>query len=160
MAETSKIKIQVYNAISFASLGMYDVLYCSPHWIFAMKYWIVSYKLSEGKMIKLANFCYYFVLILNIAISVFVAVEEGMDLKLFDLAYSMLIWIQVFSCFVLADGCRRFYVYINKKIPTGVNNRAVSMHVGVYMLYLIGLFYFYFAYIKSIGTVGKNQFLI
>jgi hypothetical protein len=45
-----------------------------------MKYWTASYKLGQGKMIRLVKVVYYLVLILNIAISVFVAVEEGMDL--------------------------------------------------------------------------------
>jgi len=75
-----------------------------------MKYWIVSYKLGEGKMIRLAYAFYYFVLILNVAICVFNAFEEGKDLKLYPLSFSLMIWIQVFSCVVLADGCRRFYL--------------------------------------------------
>ena len=34
------------------------------------------------------------------------------------------------------------------------------MHVGVYMLYLIGLLYFYFVSMRHIGSVGQNQFLL
>ena len=72
----------------------------------------------------------------------------------------MLIWIQVFSCFVQADGCRKFYVFINKNVPTGINNRAVSMHVGVVLLYLIGLVCFYITFIRRIESVDPQEFLI
>ena len=65
-----------------------------------MKYWTASYKLGQGKMIRLVNVVYYFILILNIAICVFEAVEEGMDLEYFELSYGMLVWIQMFSCLV------------------------------------------------------------
>jgi len=58
-----------------------------------MRYWIVSYKLGEGKMICLVNGFYYFILFLNIAISVYEAIEEGMDRKMFVHAYGMMIWI-------------------------------------------------------------------
>jgi len=58
-----------------------------------MKYWIVSYKLGEGKQICLVNAFYYVVLFLNIAISVFEAIEEGMDTKIFPRSYGMMIWI-------------------------------------------------------------------
>ena len=34
------------------------------------------------------------------------------------------------------------------------------MHVGVYMLYLIGLLYFYFVSMRHIGSVTQNQFLL
>ncbi len=95
-----EIKIEVYNAISFALFGLFNAFYCSAHWIFAMKYWTASYKLGQGKMIRIVNVVYYFILILNIAICVFEAVEEGMDLKYFELSYAMLVWIQMFSCLV------------------------------------------------------------
>jgi len=76
------------------------------------------------------------------------------------MSYAMLIWIQIFSCLVLADGCRRLYVFLKKNAPYDINNKAVCFHVGVYMLYLIGLFYFYFTFIVDIGSDGKNKFLI
>jgi len=112
-----------------------------------MKYWMASYKLGEGKIIFLVNFCYYFVLILNVAIPIFVAIEYCFDFKDYPLSYQMLIALQVFSCFVLADGCRRFFVFIKKNVPTGINNCAVGKHLSVYLLYLIGLVYFDITYI-------------
>jgi len=82
-AETVQKKIQVYDIIGYVFYGISNSSYCSAHWIFSMKYWTVSYKLSQGKMIRLVNFFYYFVLVLNIGISVFVSVEGGMDLNKF-----------------------------------------------------------------------------
>jgi hypothetical protein len=107
-------------------------------------------------MISLANVVYYLVLILNIAIPAFEAVAEGMELKRFNLSYAMLIWIQILSCLVQFDACRRFYVFINKNTASGTNNLAVSLHVGVYMLYLSGLIYFYFVNIRHIESVGQH----
>jgi len=125
-----------------------------------MKYWTVSYILGEGKKIFLVNVFYYFVLFLNVAIPVFAAVAVyGYD-NLFPISYQMLIWIQVFTCFVQADGCRRFYAFINKNVPAGINNRAVSMHVGVYLLYLISLVYIYFTFARKVDSVGPHQFTI
>lgn len=40
-----------------------------------------------------------------------------------------------------------------------MDNRAVSMHVGVYLVYLISLFYFYYTFIKNVGAVGSKKFL-
>jgi len=68
-------KLKVYNVLSYTCIGLHLLLYSVPHWIFAMKYWIVAYKLGEGKMIRMAKFFYYFFLFSNIAISIFAAVE-------------------------------------------------------------------------------------
>ncbi len=35
-------KIKVLNALEFTSLGLYYVLYCCAHWVFAMKYWVTA----------------------------------------------------------------------------------------------------------------------
>ena len=35
-------KIKVSNALEFTSLGLYNVLYCCAHWVFAMKYWVTA----------------------------------------------------------------------------------------------------------------------
>jgi len=51
------------------------------------------------------------------------------------------------------------YAFIKKNVPTGINNRAVSMHVGVYALYLIGLFYFYAVFIRRLGEVDNDRFM-
>ena len=93
-------KMAIYNALSFGSLGLYYWPFCSVHWMFAMKYWIISYKIAGGKKTNLANVAYYFVLLMNFAIPVFEAVEEGLDAKNFLASYQMLIWIQIFSCLV------------------------------------------------------------
>ena len=71
----------------------------------------------------------------------------------------MLVCIQIFSCLVLFDACRRIY-YVLKENNVGINNRAVSLHVMVYLIYLAGLLDFYFTIIKSIQTVTPKSFLI
>jgi len=83
-----------------------------------------------------------------------------MDTDLGNLSFQMLIIIQVISCIVLADGCRRLYVLINNNTPTGTNNRAVIMHVGVYILYLLSLLYFYLCFYRNVGKIGEKRFTI
>ena len=39
-------KIQTYNALAFTCLGLYYLLYCVVHWIFAVKYWVISYTMQ------------------------------------------------------------------------------------------------------------------
>ena len=65
----------------------------------------------------------------------------------------MLVLIQILSGLVQFDACRRFYVFFNKNTASGINNLAVSLLVGVYMLYLSSLIYFYFANIRHIESV-------
>ena len=69
------------------------MFYCAAHWIFAVKYWIISYKLGGGTHLQLSKNVYAFVLVINIIVPVFFAVEAGMVLKNFDLSYQLLIFI-------------------------------------------------------------------
>ena len=125
------------------------MFYCAAHWIFAVKYWIISYKLGGGTHLQLARNVYAFVLLLNIIFPVFFAVEAGMVLKNFDLSYQLLIFIQVWSCVVQFDACRRFYVFISKNTECGINIKMVCFHVSIYFLYLGGLVYFYITFIMT-----------
>ncbi len=40
------IKMRWCNILAYTSLGFYEWGYCSAHWIFAIKYWFISYKLA------------------------------------------------------------------------------------------------------------------
>jgi len=35
-------KINVFNALECTSVGLYYILYCVAHWVFAIKYWVVA----------------------------------------------------------------------------------------------------------------------
>jgi hypothetical protein len=35
-------RIKVLQGFQFTLLGLYDILYCVAHWIFAMKYWVIA----------------------------------------------------------------------------------------------------------------------
>ncbi len=39
-------KMTVCNAFEFTFLGLYYVLYCVAHWVFAMKYWVIACKME------------------------------------------------------------------------------------------------------------------
>ena len=39
-------KMKVFNALEFIFLGLYYVLYCVAHWVFAMKYWVIACKME------------------------------------------------------------------------------------------------------------------
>jgi len=92
--ETSGNKIKDLNIWSYVSFCAYNIPYLSAHWIFAMKYWIVAYKLEEGKRICLVEVVLYFILALNIGISVLLDVAGALALKkLFNITYQMYILI-------------------------------------------------------------------
>jgi len=43
----------------------------------------------------------------------------------------------------------------------GINNKAACFHVGVYLIYLIGLVYYYYAYIRNLGKdTTKHEYLV
>ena len=62
-------------------MALYWQFSCSAHWIFAMKYWEISYKLGKGGKMVLVNIIYYLVLFLNFAIPVYLLVLTGMRTK-------------------------------------------------------------------------------
>jgi hypothetical protein len=48
------------------------------------------------------------------------------------------------SCLALFDACRRIVVVVGKNFQDiKVNVTAMFIHVGAYMMYLIGLLYFF-----------------
>jgi hypothetical protein len=64
-------------ALNSTLIGLYWQFYCSAHWIFAMKYWEISYRLGKGEKMLLVNIVYYLVLFLNFAIPVYLLVLAG-----------------------------------------------------------------------------------
>jgi uncharacterized membrane protein len=72
--------------MTFASLGVSYVLFCVSHWVFAMKYWSISFKLDlhyqfvstkkYDHMLSRVNYCMIF---LNILIPILEAIFEGLD---------------------------------------------------------------------------------
>jgi hypothetical protein len=87
---------------------------------------------------------YYIVLFLNFAIPAFVAVIGVLNKEIFEKVFQMNVWIQVLSCLVLFDACRRMFVIIRRDTVSGVNVRYLCFHIAVYLLYLAGIFYFYY----------------
>jgi hypothetical protein len=104
-----------------------------------MKYWLVSYKTARGKRVI---FTHYFGLLLNFALPLFLAVAGGRDLKENPLAFHTVIWIQVLSCrcwSMLAEGCSS-----RKETISDVNTGFLTPYVAVYLLYLAGLFNYWY----------------
>ena len=121
--------------MSFASLGISYVLFCTAHWVFAMKYFTISIKLSlyyQFQPIKkydsaLASINYWMIF-LNILIPILEAILEGLDDPTsnevaFKTSFYLLIFIQVASCIALFDACRRIVVVVGK------NSQEIEVNV-------------------------------
>lgn len=142
--DTVTSKMVWSNIMSAIFIGFYQWGNCSAHWIFAMKYWVISYKLAKGKRILLVNTIYYGVLLLNFLLPVFYSTTTGMNLDVVSsTAFQLVIWIQVLSCLVLFDGGRKIYVFIKKETVSDVNIGYLFFHLTVYVLYLVGLIYYW-----------------
>lgn len=78
---------KVWNALAYSSLVGYTIPYLCVHWIFAMKYWVISndmQKIEQNQEIKKQSsleFIYYFVLLINIGICLFLSIAEGFDIQ-------------------------------------------------------------------------------
>ena len=81
-------------------LGFYWQFYCSAYWIFAMKYWVISYKLSKGERMLLVGIFDYLGLFLNFAIPVYMVVLIFMRSEYVKIAFEILVWLQVLSFLV------------------------------------------------------------
>ena len=97
---------------------------------------------------------YYVVLFLNFAIPAFVAIMGVLNEEIFDKVYQMNVWIQVLSCLVLFDACRRMFVIIRRDTVSGVNVPYLCFHIAVYLLYLAGVLYFYYTAVAK--PTGKQ----
>lgn len=99
------------NDTGFVSLGVYYSLYCTGHWVFAMRYWMIAYRLTSIKYLKFIQWLYYILLILNLACPAFLIVMMIADEDV-KIAFWMIIALEVISCFTLFDGCRRIYEFL------------------------------------------------
>jgi hypothetical protein len=92
---------RVNNAVATTSFGLNNILYCTAHWIYVMKCWVVSLKMVDTLENKLPserfeNFVavlYYAVMLLNIVLPVYEAVNEGLALGRYNLSFQLLIYI-------------------------------------------------------------------
>ena len=89
----------------------------------------------------------------------FFFIAASQDYNQFDLSFQFIVYIQIFSCFVLFDACRRIY-FVLKNNNFGINNKVVSLHVMVYLIYLVGLLDFYFTIVRNIDDASSKNFLI
>ncbi len=97
---------------------------------------------------------YYVFLFLNFAIPAFISVIGVLNKDIYDKVFQLDIWIQVLSCLVLFDACRKMFVIIRRDTVSGVNVCYLCCHIAVYLLYLTGLVYFYLTVI--IGETGHQ----
>ncbi len=146
-------KIQTYNALAFTCLGLYYLLYCVAHWIFAVKYWVISYTMQivqaggvKSKVLE-RNFeiLYYVGLALNVFIVVVNAVAQEKDLQSLTFSDYLLVGIQIVSCILLFDACQRIFAETKKNPSTKINVKGLLIHVFSYLFYLLSVVYFMFA---------------
>ena len=146
------------NILESISVCFFNLFYCVAHWIYSMKFWNISQKFSHivGKTTYSAKkelaieIFYYFVLFLNVAIPVFEAVAHLKDLPCFNVAFVMMVYIQIFSCVVLFDACRRITMVAKKlKNRSEINLPAMVAHLLAFTLYLAGVIYFYYTFLKK-----------
>ena len=153
-------EMRIINSLAYFFLGSYYILFCVAHWVFAMKYWIVSYKLNQGSYTKLVNSVFYLGIVLNTAFPIYEAVENGLLSAKFNLSYELLIFVQIFSCLVQFDASRRISSFIKRNKEYDINVVALCTHVGAYFIYLVGLILFYVQFIKEVGLANSHQFLV
>lgn len=65
------------NVVCYVNLGLYYILFCTAHWVFSMRYWIISYRLNQGKMLSLMNLFYYLMIAVNVIIPIYATIEMG-----------------------------------------------------------------------------------
>jgi len=51
------------------------------------------------------------------------------------------------------------YLYLKTK-DNAINNRAVVLHVSVYVMFLVGILYFFFSSIEHLKTESRKQWFI
>jgi len=105
------------------------------------------------------NTFYYGVLFLNFVFPASFAVSRGMDLPKANLTFQLVIWTEVFTCLVLYDACRRMYVFIREKTVSSVNVGYLILHLTIYSLYLLSVFYYWWSVIVHPPTTDR-QFMI
>ena len=87
------IQIQVDNYISWLLLSfIYWSTYCLAHWIFAARYWLITYQLHQGKRIDIFIKLYYIIGALNVAACAYNSIAGAWDLKKFNLSFQFVIY--------------------------------------------------------------------
>ena len=114
-------------------------------------------KYGEDK--KIFIWIYHIGLCLNSAVVLYNAIFGCFVLPTFIYSFVSLVLIQLVSCVVLFDACFRMYVYLKTK-DNAINNRAVVLHVSVYVMFLVGILYFFFSSIKHLKTESRKQWFI
>ena len=146
------------NAVGFTFLCLYYVLFCVAHWIFCMKYWVIAVKMETiqagAEQTKSSeNFhslLYYGILLLNVVLPVYEAVEGSRDLRGQAISFTLLIAVQIMSCIFLFDASRRIVGITRKNPRIKINVRAMCIHLIAYVLYIISLIQFYFTTILNL----------
>jgi len=147
--QTPTRKTNIFNALAYTFLGLFYVLFCVSYWVFVMKYWVIARTMqkisnkTKPKPYYVENFIYYGILFLNVAFPIYDAVERGMDLPMNGLSFELLIGIQVVSCIFLFDALRRIVTVTRKDPNSKINVKALTIHAGSYLLYLLTQIYFF-----------------
>lgn len=161
----------VYNWLVAVSLGVYNILFCVTHWIFAAKNWViasqqekVSMRLNNSERINYTvRIAYWVVLTCNVISPVLVMVSLALDLpnhpKFLHISFQVMILVQIFSCIVLFDACRRFFIFARKNPDHSVNILAMFCHVTAYILYITGLIYYYCTFIRDLDSAVNGSAL-
>ena len=92
---------KVNNAVATTCFGLNNILYCTAHWIYALKFWVISFKMVNVQENKppskrfenLVAFLYYGIMLVNIIVPIYEAVNQGLGLKHFNLSFQLLIYI-------------------------------------------------------------------
>jgi len=92
---------RVNNAVATTSFGLNNILYCTAHWIYAMKYWVISFNMvnvlenkpPSKKFEYVVAVLYYGLMLLNILVPIYEAVNQGLDLGHYNLSFQLLIYI-------------------------------------------------------------------
>ena len=104
-------------------------------------------------------FC-FLVLGLNVIIPIFVAIGQIKNGPHWRVSYEMLICIQMFTCLVQFDACRRMYLVISQNKGCCLNIKSMIIHVTAYLVYLAGLIYYYIDFLSKIGSETAQQFTV
>ena len=152
-------QVVIYNFIWWFFTIPYWVPYCIAHWMFAFRYWTLSYRMKYGEDNKNFIWIYYVGLSLNLAAVLYTAISGCFVLPTFVYSFVSLVLIQLVSCVVLFDACYRMFVYIKTKENT-INNRAVVLHVSVYLVFLIAIIYYFFSSILHLKDDTRKHWFI
>ena len=76
-------QVVIYNFLFWLFIIPYWGPYCAAHWMFAFRYWTLSYKMKYGEDKKIFVWIYYVGLCLNFAVVVYNSIFGGFVLPSF-----------------------------------------------------------------------------